>query len=193
MKQIPNYPFHSISEDGLTIINTLGRTLKLSPQLIKGKPTGYIYASMFAPDYSYRKFVAVHRLVAFTYLEPPISDKHIWINHKDGNKGNNHFSNLEWTTISQNIKHSFDVLGRITPKGVEHWNSGTKASISTKQKMSAKKTGVNHPKFKGYYVVNGKLFDSAIAAGKHVGKPNKTIINWCKAKKNGCYFLPVNK
>ena len=47
--------------------------------------------------------VAVHRLVAKTWLEQP-SDKHT-VNHKNGIKHDNRVSNLEWVTLSENIQH----------------------------------------------------------------------------------------
>ena len=47
----------------------------------------------------------IHRLVAQTFLDNPNNYKEI--NHKDGNKQNNVYSNLEWCTRSQNVKHSY--------------------------------------------------------------------------------------
>jgi hypothetical protein len=45
----------------------------------------------------------IHRLVAETFL---IGEGHI--NHIDGNKQNNHVSNLEFCTIKQNHNHAFE-------------------------------------------------------------------------------------
>ena len=54
------------------------------------------------------KKVAVHRLVNYAF------HAETWFegaetNHIDGNKQNNHASNLEWVTRSQNMKHAYAI------------------------------------------------------------------------------------
>lgn len=46
----------------------------------------------------------IHRLVALTFI--PLVDGKNCVNHKDGNKLNNHVSNLEWCTDAENNKHA---------------------------------------------------------------------------------------
>lgn len=47
----------------------------------------------------------VHRCVASAFLDNP--NNLPTINHKDGNKLNNHVDNLEWCTYSQNLIHAY--------------------------------------------------------------------------------------
>lgn len=50
-----------------------------------------------------RKIALVHRLVGEAFVDNADNKKQI--NHKDGNRKNNSFSNLEWSTQKENVNH----------------------------------------------------------------------------------------
>lgn len=63
----------------------------------------------------------VHRMVALAWLENDDPINKIQVNHKDGNKFNNHVSNLEWVTPAQNQQHA--VLTGLKGKSESLYNS----------------------------------------------------------------------
>lgn len=80
------------------IVNEEGKVWGMyRKRLLKGTNSnnGYVTVSR-APA------ILLHRLVAETFIPNP--DGKPCINHKDGNRKNNHVTNLEWATHSENNK-----------------------------------------------------------------------------------------
>ena len=65
------------------------------------------------------KWYKLHRVVATHYLPNP--NGYTDVNHKNGIKEDNRAENLEWCSHSDNIKHSYRVLGRASG-GNKHLN-----------------------------------------------------------------------
>jgi hypothetical protein len=64
---------------------------------------GYLALSLHISNK--KVILKIHRLVAICFLVCP--DETYIVNHKDGNKTNNHVENLEWVSRSENAKHAF--------------------------------------------------------------------------------------
>jgi hypothetical protein len=71
-----------------------------------------------------RKSKTVHILIAKAFVPNPRNLKEV--NHKDGVKTNNHYSNLEWVTRGENIKHSYRL-------GLRNSDGAKKASSKLKE------------------------------------------------------------
>jgi hypothetical protein len=52
------------------------------------------------------RLLKVYRLKAIAFIPNPGNKREV--NHKDGNRMNEELSNLEWSTPSENMKHSFN-------------------------------------------------------------------------------------
>ncbi len=62
------------------------------------KQRGYLYARTSNNNFQ------IHRLVAVNFISNPENKPHV--NHRDGNKHNNHHTNLEWVTVRENAQHA---------------------------------------------------------------------------------------
>lgn len=107
-------------------------------RLLKPTKTGqyYKYNKVYlSTNEPYKgKWFGVHQLVIHHFICPK-PNKQYEVNHKDLNKNNNHYTNLEWVTHQQNILHA--------RQGISSWQSGRKPGFTpteeTRKKMSLKK------------------------------------------------------
>lgn len=109
MKQFRDTKYY-VSPTGHIINSATGK--KLSKREDK---YGYLRTTLYIN--TKRTDFFVHRLVAELYCND--FDINLQVNHKDGNKKNNDYNNLEWVTCQQNIRHSWD-------NGLKHKNYSQK-------------------------------------------------------------------
>lgn len=101
-KTIPGFSRYKISSSGV-VVNEGGKKLS-------GYDTnGYCRFSLIN-DEGKRVGIDCHRLVALAWIGP--IPKGYWVNHEDGDKGNNHYKNLKIDTPGYNIRHARDKLGK---------------------------------------------------------------------------------
>ena len=111
---------------------------------------GYYYVMLWDSNEQKATCRRVNRLVAQAFIPNP--DNLPEVNHIDGDKANNHASNLEWCTRSHNVKHSFDTGLKqphyMTDEERKHLSDmwrGRPLTEETKAKISASLKGRPHP------------------------------------------------
>lgn len=103
-------------------VNELGKVFRIGnpkPKYQSVNRDGYKVVGLWKNNKATAK--TVHRLVALAFIPNP--ENKPCVNHIDGNKQNNHVSNLEWVTYSENTVHSFENRLQIPSKGEDVGNS----------------------------------------------------------------------
>lgn len=119
-RRVRTYPYE---------VSSMGRVRNASTKrvLTPAIHNGYKRVSLFLNRMEKRSEY-VHRLVALAFCGDPPTIQHE-VNHIDGDKLNNACRNIEWATRSENIRHSFQVLGRRAAHGEQ--NGKTKLTAET--------------------------------------------------------------
>lgn len=105
IKPIKGFPGYSVSSEGIVYSSKRGTDVVVNGSVWLG------YRKVSLCNGPKKKTIAVHRLVAETFLTKPRGLN--LVNHIDGDKSNNKLSNLEWTNHRGNAKHYEDNLAPI--------------------------------------------------------------------------------
>jgi len=138
-KPIRNYSeYYKISSDGRVrsfervVFDKNGIRLRLNkPKEIS--PRIGLYKMVGLNKNRIQTQISIHRLVALHFVSN--TENKPQVNHKDGDKMNNNYWNLEWVTAKENLQHAFDT-GLKTPTWLNK-----KLSEETRNKMSISKKG----------------------------------------------------
>jgi len=105
MKKIQGYENYFATKEG----KVYSSNFKIQKELLYENVGGYLRVKLYKDGKGVKTLV--HRIIASSFLPEP-EQKKVLINHKDGNKQNNHVDNLEWCDYSENLIHAYDVLNR---------------------------------------------------------------------------------
>lgn len=97
------YAGYFADENGIIYSNKSGimKPLKQRPS-----NQGYLSVCLYV-EKQFQRYV--HRIIAETFIRNLDLSKKETVNHKDGDKTNNHLSNLEIVSSSENVKHSYRI------------------------------------------------------------------------------------
>ncbi len=99
-EQVSGWPGIYVSEDGSVVSLRRKR-----PVLIKGSVDAAGYHAISTRNSGGKAVNKYrHRVVAEAFIENPLGLPEV--NHKDGDKSNNHKDNLEWVTPKENVAHA---------------------------------------------------------------------------------------
>lgn len=97
---VANFEDYVVSNSGKVF--SIKSNLELRPLTMRD---GYKAVRLFKNGRA--KSMQVHRLVASAFIDNPLNKPQV--NHKDGDKQNNYFLNLEWNTASENQIHAINL------------------------------------------------------------------------------------
>ena len=83
---------------------------------------GYLKVILYRNRKHFNKLV--HRLVAEAFIPNPNNLPQVNHKNEDGEKTNDHFKNLEWSTVQENMKHA--LLNGFIGRGSNRYNSKLK-------------------------------------------------------------------
>lgn len=151
-RDVEDYIHYSVSDTGRVRSKARGSWRELKPYLDRSG-----YERVLLSNNGVKRNHIISRLVAKAFVDG--YEESYQVNHLDGNKRNNHYTNLEWTTPSGNTKHACDtglarpqLNGKKTSKRVRVVETGQifESESECARSIGVKREGINA-------CVNGRL------------------------------------
>lgn len=166
-------------------VSNLGgvRSLRFDPpKHIYQSTTNCGYKQVKLSKYGKEKHFGVHRLVAMAFVDG--YEEGLEVNHKDLNKANNVYTNLEWTTRSKNQKHQYQAY---------HQDYAINTCLICGKEISKQaRYCMEHRRMEEYPDINDLKEDlkvlSIVQIGEKYGYSDNGIRKICKK-----YGLPTNR
>jgi hypothetical protein len=164
-------------------VKSLGRITpdnrKIKERILKPRLDKYGYQYVNLSKNNKRKTLKIHRLVTLQFINNFKNFPEV--NHKDGNKLNNYYENLEWCTAKINQRHA--------------WKIGLKENVrSSTSKIGKKYALINNKKYKSKKVYCPELqkeFNSISNAAKFLNVSASGISACCKGEYKYAYKNPI--
>lgn len=130
---------------------------------------GYLKYDLRWGNKKYAKFA--HRLVAEYFLENlenlPV------VNHKDGNKKNNNYTNLEWVSVAENNQHAYKI-------GLKEKTNSLSSRIKIDEVTFEENTEWKQYQNTNYYISNTGFVKNEKTGNIMKGKiTGKGYVEWC--------------
>lgn len=138
--------------DRFLISNTGKLYSKISNKVLKTRiqKTGYEAICVSLGGRDKKKVIRIHIAVACMFIKG--YEEGLTVNHKDGNKINNNFNNLEWVTRKENMRHAVDtgLLKEFQKSPVKQIDPQTNKIIKIFESIADAHKYLNKPPYNGY-------------------------------------------
>ena len=170
-----------IGYEGLYQVSNLGEVRALPKPgykkggILKQSKDKHGYMRIRLSKNNQKSTVSIHRAVALAFIPNP--ENKSCVNHIDGNKSNNHVSNLEWVSYKENIEHA-------DRTGLFDWDESLRKAVEAARFVERKNK-------KRIMRSDGVIYESIEDAAKSVNVDRSVIsrvVNGVRGKKTAAGY-----